>query len=111
MNFVTTSLFEIFKIGPGPSSSHTIGPMKAGYDFICSAGEITGLPQGAFGAVIQAMDENGRDMDKKYKETHGWIGGEHDKLLTDGDGTTFYGCITIKVVKSRGDEETYGKNG
>ena len=39
---VTTSLFEFFKIGPGPSSSHTIGPMKAGYDFLCSAGEITG---------------------------------------------------------------------
>ena len=30
---ITTSIFELFKIGPGPSSSHTIGPMKAGYDF------------------------------------------------------------------------------
>jgi len=27
------SLFELFKIGPGPSSSHTIGPMAAGLDF------------------------------------------------------------------------------
>ena len=26
---ITTSVFDIFKIGPGPSSSHTIGPMKA----------------------------------------------------------------------------------
>jgi L-serine dehydratase len=34
MKPITTSLFELFKIGPGPSSSHTIGPMKAGYDFI-----------------------------------------------------------------------------
>ena len=34
MNPITTSLFELFKIGPGPSSSHTIGPMKAGFDFI-----------------------------------------------------------------------------
>ena len=32
--FITTSVFDLFKIGPGPSSSHTIGPMKAGYDFV-----------------------------------------------------------------------------
>ncbi len=30
---ITTSVFDLFKIGPGPSSSHTIGPMKAGLDF------------------------------------------------------------------------------
>ncbi|MFA6811331.1 MAG: L-serine ammonia-lyase [Desulfoplanes sp.] len=34
MTPITTSIFELFKIGPGPSSSHTIGPMKAGFDFI-----------------------------------------------------------------------------
>lgn len=33
MNFVTTSIFDIFKIGPGPSSSHTIGPMLAALNF------------------------------------------------------------------------------
>lgn len=27
------SVFDIFKIGIGPSSSHTVGPMKAGYEF------------------------------------------------------------------------------
>lgn len=31
---ITTSVFDLFKIGPGPSSSHTIGPMKAAYDFL-----------------------------------------------------------------------------
>ena len=30
---ITTSIFDIFKIGPGPSSSHTIGPMKAALAF------------------------------------------------------------------------------
>lgn len=30
---ITTSLFEFFKIGPGPSSSHTIGPMQAAGHF------------------------------------------------------------------------------
>ncbi|MCP3943691.1 MAG: L-serine ammonia-lyase [Desulfobacteraceae bacterium] len=28
-NCITTSIFDIFKTGPGPSSSHTTGPMKA----------------------------------------------------------------------------------
>lgn len=31
--YINTSIFEIFKIGLGPSSSHTIAPMKAAYDF------------------------------------------------------------------------------
>lgn len=33
-NAITTSLFDLFKVGPGPSSSHTIGPMKAAYLFL-----------------------------------------------------------------------------
>ncbi|WP_432735149.1 L-serine ammonia-lyase [Maridesulfovibrio sp. FT414] len=38
---ITTSVFELFKIGPGPSSSHTIGPMRAGYNFYSSVRELT----------------------------------------------------------------------
>jgi len=34
MTAISTSIFELLKIGPGPSSSHTIGPMRAGNDFI-----------------------------------------------------------------------------
>ena len=30
---IITSLFELFKAGPGPSSSHTIGPMAAALEF------------------------------------------------------------------------------
>jgi L-serine dehydratase len=33
---VKTSIFEIFKVGIGPSSSHTVGPMRAGADFVGS---------------------------------------------------------------------------
>ena len=33
------SIFEIFKIGVGPSSSHTVGPMKAAFEFIKSIDE------------------------------------------------------------------------
>ncbi|WP_304167519.1 serine dehydratase beta chain, partial [Lonsdalea britannica] len=28
------SVFDMYKIGIGPSSSHTIGPMKAGKQFV-----------------------------------------------------------------------------
>ena len=31
---IKTSIFDLFKIGPGPSSSHTIGPMKGAFDFL-----------------------------------------------------------------------------
>ena len=34
------SIFDIFKIGIGPSSSHTVGPMKAALTFVSS------LPEG-----------------------------------------------------------------
>ncbi len=39
---ITTSIFELFKAGPGPSSSYTIAPMAAGLDFrveLASLGE------------------------------------------------------------------------
>ncbi len=34
------SIFGIFKLGPGPSSSHTIGPMKAAFHFLKAASAI-----------------------------------------------------------------------
>ena len=34
MTSVNTSLFELFKIGIGPSSSHTVGPMRAALRFV-----------------------------------------------------------------------------
>ncbi len=41
-DFITTSVFELFKIGPGPSSSHTIGPMKAALRFRRCAAALPG---------------------------------------------------------------------
>ncbi|WP_299234701.1 L-serine ammonia-lyase [uncultured Halomonas sp.] len=31
---MSISVFDLFKIGVGPSSSHTVGPMRAAYDFV-----------------------------------------------------------------------------
>ena len=41
MPSIKLSFFDLFKIGPGPSSSHTIGPMRAGADFLA---RIASLP-------------------------------------------------------------------
>ena len=30
---ILTTVDEFYKVGPGPSSSHTIGPMRITYDF------------------------------------------------------------------------------
>lgn len=46
---ITTSIFDLFKVGPGPSSSHTIGPMKAAYDFLT---EINHLPNTIFSTKL-----------------------------------------------------------
>ncbi|MCC8194173.1 MAG: L-serine ammonia-lyase [Deltaproteobacteria bacterium] len=46
---ITTSIFELFKAGPGPSSSHTIAPMAAGLDF---RRELASLPE----AVLQKAE-------------------------------------------------------
>jgi len=56
---VMTVLDEFYKVGPGPSSSHTIGPMRITYDFYqrCAKlpagqlGEATGLKVHLFGSL------------------------------------------------------------
>jgi L-serine dehydratase len=40
-----TSLFDLFKIGIGPSSSHTVGPMRAAFRFATEIQEAGLLPQ------------------------------------------------------------------
>ncbi len=72
---MTVSIFDIFKIGVGPSSSHTVGPMEAGADFAQALRErgllektaglevelfgslaATGKGHGTFGAVLLGLD-------------------------------------------------------
>lgn len=42
---MTISIFDLFSIGIGPSSSHTVGPMKAAHDFVHSLKETKKLSQ------------------------------------------------------------------
>ena len=54
LNGMELSVFDLFKIGIGPSSSHAVGPMRAA-KFLCQ--------------VIVTMRQTGADMQSKYKET------------------------------------------
>jgi L-serine dehydratase len=45
MNHEAISVFDMFKIGVGPSSSHTLGPWKAATLFLLSLREMNLLPQ------------------------------------------------------------------
>ena len=56
---VMTTLDEFYKVGPGPSSSHTIGPMRITYDFYkrCTKlpadqlAKVTGMKVHLFGSL------------------------------------------------------------
>lgn len=84
------SIFDLFKIGIGPSSSHSTGPMVAAGRFLTRFSDSRRLDRVArvvvslFGslvlngdgtqfvsldAVIKTMRQTGLDMQSKYKET------------------------------------------
>jgi L-serine dehydratase len=59
------SVFDIFKIGIGPSSSHTVGPMKAARAFVTNlgpaAGEVAGLGVTLYGSLAHTGRGHGTD--------------------------------------------------
>ncbi len=50
-DYISTSIFDIFKTGPGPSSSHTIGPMKAALMFRDAMAKLD-LPVSGLGLTV-----------------------------------------------------------
>ena len=59
---VMTLVDEFYKVGPGPSSSHTIGPMRITYDFYQRAIEAAGRPaRPGDGAQGQSVRQPQRD--------------------------------------------------
>jgi len=61
------SVFEIFKIGIGPSSSHTVGPMRAARRFVCgleeagTLGETTAVRAELYGSLALTGKGHGTD--------------------------------------------------
>ncbi len=82
------SVFEVFKIGIGPSSSHTMGPMNAAADFVQALKErklieqvvqvkvelygslaFTGKGHGTDRALIMGLENNRpHEIDPEYME-------------------------------------------
>ena len=63
------SLLEIFSIGVGPSSSHTVGPMRAAkryIDNLRAKGLFDKIPKWLLECYIEEADDNNRDR-KQYK--------------------------------------------
>ncbi len=61
----TISVFDIFKIGVGPSSSHTVGPMKAARQFVLglanTPGPVTGIKVSLYGSLAHTGKGHGTD--------------------------------------------------
>src|SRR5690606_1996601 len=59
------SVFDIFKLGVGPSSSHTVGPMKAARQFVMSMGEnaasVAGVNVDLYGSLALTGKGHGTD--------------------------------------------------
>src|SRR5690554_3297797 len=53
------SVFDIYKVGIGPSSSHTVGPMRAAFEFLQAAEKAVGLKQ-ADGIVVELFGSLGQ---------------------------------------------------
>ncbi|KXO98353.1 L-serine ammonia-lyase [Tsukamurella pseudospumae] len=86
---MTISVFELFSVGIGPSSSHTVGPMRAGADFADELRSLrstvravhvdlygslaaTGRGHGTFAAVLLGLEGNRPEtVDPDYVEKRG----------------------------------------
>ena len=61
---MNTSLFELFKIGIGPSSSHTVGPMRAAYRFVSELPDLSpvaGVQVELYGSLAHTGIGHGTD--------------------------------------------------
>ena len=60
----TISIFDIFKIGIGPSSSHTMGPWKAAQEFIkkIDIDKVEGIIVDLYGSLSKTGIGHGTDI-------------------------------------------------
>ncbi|OGV47993.1 MAG: L-serine ammonia-lyase [Lentisphaerae bacterium GWF2_52_8] len=101
MNYIATSIFDIFKVGPGPSSSHTIGPMRAANLFLGAAAK---LPS----AVLARA--NGLDVCLYGSLSSTGKGHGSDRAIIAGlMGWQPETCDTVRLLRLLQDPlETYG---
>ena len=88
-----TSIFELFKIGIGPSSSHTVGPMRAAREFALSLDEhVQSIRVELYGSL--ALTGKGHGTDRAILLG---LAGESPETV-DPDKVAEPGRIPIKIV-------------
>lgn len=101
------SIFDIFKIGIGPSSSHTVGPMWAGHRFLNELEEkgilnsITSVRVGLYGSL--ALTGVGHGTDKA--SLLGLAGYKPDTIDPDDADLAFEEIKSSKKIKLAGKHE------
>lgn len=93
------SLLDLFRIGIGPSSSHTVGPMRAANAFLRALagreGEIARLTATAYGSL--AWTGKGHATDKAM--ILGLAGCRPDATLPDEAERLFQGIVAAQVLR------------
>ena len=116
---VTTSVFELYKVGPGPSSSHTLGPMRAAGLFLDEAAKLppealdraTGLRV----RLLGSLSATGRGHGTDRAVLAGLLGQKPetcdsallDSLLVE-PGATYTVTIGKKTLFVRGSDVVFG---
>ncbi len=85
---VMTTIDEFYKVGPGPSSSHTIGPMRITYDFYQRC---TKLPADQLDTATALKVHLLRQPQRH------WLGPRHGARLARGLGRTGAGDCRSRV--------------
>ena len=83
---MTLSVFDLFKIGIGPSSSHTVGPMRAARTFVAGLaadGLLERTAPGARGAVRLARRDRARARHATRRCCSGLEGEDPETVDTD----------------------------
>ena len=107
MSRVALSIFDIFKIGIGPSSSHTVGPMWAGHRFLSDLKEkgilesITSIRIGLYGSL--ALTGKGHSTDKAA--LLGLAGYRPDAVDPDAADQVFEDIVNKGVMLLAGERE------
>ena len=77
------SVFEIFKIGIGPSSSHTVGPMKAAREFALSLAGVDGTVASVQVSLHGSLAWTGKGHGTDTAIVLGLMGAEPDTVDPD----------------------------
>ncbi len=113
---MNTSLFELFKIGIGPSSSHTVGPMRAALRFVHTLDSanllnrttrvvvdlygslaLTGIGHGTDRAILLGLLGEAPDHCRAQRQIEAKLAAIHDTTGT----LSLLGRKTIPVLESQ----------